>query len=103
MEADDKGTLRERLMFRAEMRAHGVAGFFELPTRQDFEHFNDAYTLYESQAVWLPAGVKSRTMPELMEKVFNFTKEDIQRIDSLTWQRVEEGLPAKGLEELYTL
>jgi hypothetical protein len=38
-----------------------------------------------------------------MEKVVNLTKEDIQRLDSLPWQRVEEGLPAKGLEELYTL
>jgi hypothetical protein len=103
MDADDKGTLRERLMFRAEMRAHGVAGFWELPTRQDFEHYLDANNLYEIQDTWLPSSVERRTLPELMEAVFNLTKEDITRIDSLTWKRVEEGLRGRDVQELLTL
>jgi hypothetical protein len=79
MDPDDKGTWRERWEYRQAMRAHGVAGFWELPTRQDFEHVNDAFKLWEIQDTWLPTGVRSRTLPQLMEKVLNLTKEDISR------------------------
>jgi len=101
MAEEGKGQLLERWQYRQEMIAHNVwSRWGGLPTRDQFEQFNDARNLKDTMDLWRPEEVPEQSLRDVMQRIDALSPENQQYIHAMTWKRIEEGITGQEYSNL---